>query len=798
MGLVLGFGCLLGLPAIAAVAQTVPSTDGTTNTSTPGKTADAAAKDETVIVTGTRETNKKARDSNSPIDVISSAALARTGEVNVTTALTVVNPSITTQFFGSDAGALTSALRLRGLNPDEVLVLVNGVRRHTTANIYADSGPDEGTTPVDLDMIPMGMIDHIEVLRDGAAAQYGSDAIAGVINIILKSSAAHGNVQGQTGATYQGDGWNASLLADTGVALGDDGFIHIGGDFVHRDHTDRGLPDSRTGVHDNEVFGDPEVTRESLGINFVKPIYHSDIEFYGSLTYAHRHDESFENFRLPSVLPEVFPDGFSPLEVGEENDYATTLGLRGDALLGFHWNFSTTYGADHINVGQRDSVNVSLYDATGFTPTTFHLQGYNQAQWTNNLDLTRDFPVTLLYSPIHLAFGAEQRMDNYTIYAGSPSSYYGSGTQALVGTSPLSVGDFYRDVYAGYADVESHVLRGWDIDIAGRVEHYTDAGNTETGKVATRYDFDSHWAVRATVSNGFRAPTLAEENFSNLEVSPTGASGQLAVNSVAARLLGAVPLKPERSTNFSGGIVAEPVKNLHVAVDVYQIDIRDRIVDGGNYAGDQAIAALTAQGIQLQSGLDPTDVSAQYFSNGASTRTQGLDLTADYRSELSAFGHIDWNLALDLNHTTLRHLSNDTNGNPLLNAQGIAYLTTITPRSKIILDGHWYYRRLDLNLRESRWGQVSDQLTIDSGSNAFSNVDFIPFTDKARWLTDVELGYRILPALRVALGANDLFNTHPTQTPLAGDYLGTTRYDEYSQQIGIDGGYYYLRTSYSF
>ena len=178
----------------------------------------AGDQGEAVIVTGTRETNKKARDSNSPIDIITSASLRQTGATNITTALTLVNPSITLQAFGSDAGALTDAIRMRGLSPDQVLVLVNGKRRHTTASIYADSGPQEGTTPVDLDMIPLSMVDHIEVLRDGAAAQYGSDAIAGVVNVILKSSPTAGEVQAQTGASYHGDGWNSEVLADKGAA----------------------------------------------------------------------------------------------------------------------------------------------------------------------------------------------------------------------------------------------------------------------------------------------------------------------------------------------------------------------------------------------------------------------------------------------------------------------------------------------------------------------------------------------------------------------------------------------------
>ena len=528
------------------------------------------------------------------------------------------------------------------------------------------------------------------------------------------------------------------------------------------------------------------------------PAFQDRAEFYGNLTYAHRHDEAFENFRLASVLPEVFPEGFSPLEASDENDYATTIGLKGDGFLGFHWDLSTTWGADHINIGQKDSVNSSLYAATGFTPTTFQLQGYDQAEWTNNLDLTRDFRLPLLPAPVHFAVGVEHRLQNYTIYPGSPDSYYGSGTQALVGTNSLSAGDYYRDVYAAYAEVETHLTPKWDVDLAGRFEHYTDAGNTETGKVATRYDFNSKLSIRATVSNGFRAPTLAEEHFSNLEVSPTGANGQISPNSVAARLLGAVPLKPERSTNISGGFVLQPIKRLYITADAYQIDIRDRIIDGGSYSGAEAINALTAQGIQLQSGLVASDVTAQYFSNGASTRTQGLDLTGTYPLIFEELGRFDLSAAIDLNRSTLRHLSDDGNGFPLLNAQGISYLTRATPRSKIILDAHWTRGKFDANVRETRWGEVTDLLTYQTGPNAFSQSVFLPYTAKSRWLTDVEVGYRFIPSLGVALGASDVFNIHPTRIPAAGSYLGTAAYDEFAQQIGFDGGFYYLRATLGF
>lgn len=803
------FGTFL---STSAIAQTVVPTSSAkpsgssskglpvVRTAKPKPPAVPSSNDaEAVIVTGTRSSSKRAYQSLSPIDVVSAADLRRTGGTDVRDALVRTIPSISRQTStgNADSGGLTDAIRLRGLNPDDVLVLVDGKRRHTTANIYIDPGLQQGSTPVDLDMIPMSAIDHIEVLRDGAAAQYGSDAVAGVVNIILKKSDHGSNAQVQVGQTYAGDGMNVDVGVDQGARLGRDGYLHISGDFRHQQHIDRGADDARTGTHSNLAFAEPESTRESLAIEAGEQVT-SGIELYGNLTYAHRHGEVFENYRLPSVLPEVFPGGFTPTETIEENDYQATVGLRGDDLFGFKWDLSTAYGSDVDNVGIYNSANVDLYHATGFTPTKFNVINYSNGQWTNNLDLSRDINLPILRHPVHLAFGAEHRYENYKLGAGEPGTYYGSGTQSLVGLRPGDAGNHSRDVYAGYVDLETKVTDKLDIDLAGRYESYTDAGSIETGKLSARYDFTPRLAVRATISNGFRAPTLAEENYTNIAVSPTYATGQVAVNSVAARALGARPLKPERSTNLDAGIVAEPVHNLHVAVDVYQIDIRDRIIEGGTYKGPDALAALESQGISLPANLDPNTVGAQFFQNGASTRTQGLDLTANYPTSLGRFGHVVWNGAIDLNRTTIRHISDDQNGNPLLNAQDVGYLTTASPRSKIILSAFWKLGRYDATLRETRWGQVKDQMTYQEGPNYQSNSVFYPFTAKPRFITDLELGVQITPGVHFAIGANNLLNTHPTRIPAETRYLGVPVYDDVVSQVGIDGGFYYGRVNLSF
>jgi len=231
-----------------------------------------------VVVTGTRESNVKARDSVAPIDVISGAVLEQTGATDLRDALERTLPSLNHQSFSGDLGNLTDSVQLRGLSPDHVLVLVNGKRRHTTASIYADGGPLQGSAPVDLDLIPISAIDHIEVLRDGAAAQYGSDAIAGVINIILKSEDHGGSATATAGQYYEGDGFTGAAGGDVGTGLGDDGFLHLSADYRHHDHSVRSGDDSRTGNFDNDIFGDPQVTRTSTAYNAGKSFANDAVE----------------------------------------------------------------------------------------------------------------------------------------------------------------------------------------------------------------------------------------------------------------------------------------------------------------------------------------------------------------------------------------------------------------------------------------------------------------------------------------------------------------------------------------
>lgn len=762
---------------------------------------------EAIVVTGTREVGKKARDSIAPVDIVTNRQLTGTGQPTLRDSLSLLLPSLTVPTGGFDAGALTDTISLRGLNPNETLVLVDGKRRHTTANIYADAGPSQGSTPVDIDMIPMSMIDHIEVLRDGASAQYGSDAIAGVVNIILKKQNHGLTMRSNTGITSQGDGFQQGVFIDGGMNLNNRGFIHIGGDFVHQDHTVRSGADNRTNTYVNQLLGQPEQTRESVAINAGYDIT-DNVQAYASATYAHRHAESYQNYRLPSTLASypgyasIYPYGYSPIEVLNEDDYELTAGLKG-TLAGWHWDVSSVFGRDYDALDADSTTNVGLYTATGQTPTSFAAQSYNDTQWTNSIDLSRKFRTSFWPYAINVAGGASYRYEAYAIGTGSPASYNYSSSDGFPGTNPANAGKWSRDVAAGYLDISTNLMKHWQLDLAGRIEHYTDVGNTKTGKVSTRYDFSPRFAIRGTFSNGFHAPTLAQEHYSALSVSPTAASGIIAANSAGALANGAAALKPEYSTSAEGGIIVEPIKKLHVTVDVYQIDLRDRIMPGGTIYGSQAYSALAADGFNLPAGSESwtgSQLATHWFANVANTRTQGLDLTANYPTDFGRYGHADWDVAINLNRTRLRHQADSTTGAALLNAQYIAYLTTAYPRSKIIFGGTWHSARNKwaVAVHEIRYGQTTSELTYYTGALAYSTTHFLEFQNAPKWTTNASVTYNITPKWSATIGGNNIFAKYPSVVPEANRYLGVPKYYMSTSQLGMNGGYYYLDVSARF
>ena len=779
----------------SAQASTTAASSGATGAA--GATGATGGSTEQIIVTGTRDPHATARNSVSPVTVVTAAQLRATGQPDLRAALNQILPSLTLPVLAGGNANLVDAFSLRGLTSDQTLVLVNGKRRHTTAVIADYEGPQTGTTPVDVDMIPTALVDHVEVLQDGAAALYGSDAIAGVVNIILKTDTTGGDFQAINGGYYAGDGFTSGETFDKNFALGNSGFFDLSAEYKHQDHTVRVGIDDRVGAALNPFVGNPELNRETIGYNAGYDVTDA-LSLYSFATFGHRNGEAYQNYRTPDTAPQVYPNGFVPQIAVASNDYSFTGGMKYNLPDGWTADLSTTYGGEADEIDIFDTINLSLLDDTGTSPTRFKNATFDDTEWTTDLGFRKSFANTVFASPFNFAIGAQYRYDTYDVGDGDPNSFFGSGPQAEDGLSPISVSHSGRDVTAGYIDGSTHVVKNLQVDLAGRFEHYTDAGDTETGKASARYDLNRYFALRGAVSNGFRAPNLAEEHYTSLGVLPTGAQGILAVDSTAARLLGAQPLKPERSTNFSAGALINPMADMHLTLDAYQIDIRDRIVLGGNYNGAPAIDALEGQGIVLPPGIIPDDVSAQYFANAASTHTRGIDIAWNWVTRLGEYGHVNWDASLNLNETSVLKVANDSNGNPLLSEQGIGYLSTYFPKNKFIIGGHWFYKRLDVALHEIRWGSATSQLQYTQGPNAFSNSLFDAFEITPQWVTNAQVGYKVTPRWRVALGADNLFNAYPREIPPDTQYLGVYKYDYTVEQVGINGGFYYLQANYVF
>jgi iron complex outermembrane receptor protein len=816
----------------------------------------AGSSVEAVIVTGTRQVGLKAADSPAPVEVVGTEALRRVGPPDLIQSLSANLPSFNTEAFGTDTGALTLSAQLRGLNPNNTLVLIDGKRRHSTGNLHVAPGVFQGAATADLGLIPVSAIDHVEVLQDGAAAQYGSDAIAGVVNIILKNADHGGSLSGTGGQYYKNGGKTAAASLNIGLPLGPNGFINLTGEaryhgFSHQGGADRRLFDvngnllpglsaaDAAGVRNapdyprvNHIYGDTEST---LYNGFYNAGYDlgGGLEVYSFGNYSHRKASAYENYRLPSRViaspvlgvqgsastpGELFarPNGFNPREALREDDYSFSAGIKG-TLEGWSWDLSSTYGRDKNEISTLNSANSSLFVDTHTTPTNFFDGAFISSEWTGNLDVSRTFDVGMA-TPLNVAFGAETRRETYAISTGDPASIYKEGGQSYPGFQPTDAASHQRTNYAGYIDFAVNPVTNLKVDLAGRYEHYSDFGNTTVGKLTARYDFNPSIAIRGTVSTGFRAPTLAEEFYSATNVAPTFAVVNLPPNSPAAHLAGFHNLTPEKSNNYSIGFVAHPAERLQITLDAYRIEIRDRIVNTGTLLGllgttvvsPGALAAIAAHGNVLDPSV--TYVGIAVFTNGANTRTQGVELTANYASDFDELGHVDWTVAVNHNETTVTHLqplpatvsSAAFGQTSILSPTAMSTLTSATPKFKAVLGAFFTHGKFSVNLRETIYSSVS---TIIDFSGAGTDPEARRFTVPSAALTDLDVAYNLTDELRINVGANNLFDKRPPGVPNVSNGSGGLRplsgnnvYGEPAQfsPYGINGGYYYARVTYTF
>ena len=803
------FGRAAGLAILAVLSATA------------GRAAaeDASTVNE-IIVTGTRVAGLRAADSPAPIQVLSAPALARVGSPGLIDALALSVPSFNAQAVGGDMANETLSARLRGLSPNHVLVLINGKRRHGVANLAILSSVFQGGAAADLNMIPVAAIDHIEVLQDGAAAQYGSDAIAGVINIILKSAPSGGSASASGGGYFDGGGKTGEVDANAGFGQGSRGYLNLTADARIHDYSNRGGPDQRvvqavqSGAHPdwagladypyvNRIFGDARYEQALLSLNAGYDL--GAAELYGFGTYGRKHAGGWANFRVPDKLPALYPLGFNPIDELQEEDFAGTLGLRGVAA-GWRWDLSSTYGKDADAVNVTHSANVDLFADTGATPSDFHAGDFIASQWTNTLDISRALEVGMA-GPLTLAFGAEHRRETYQIEAGDPASRYKAGSQSYPGFSLTDAGSHSRHNLAAYVELDANPAPGLTLDLAGRWEHFSDFGDTTVGKLTGRYELTPALAVRGTASTGFRAPTLAEEFYSATNVQPNSAFVQLPPNAAAARLIGIDPLKPETSTNFSVGLVARPAPGVLLTLDAYQIGVRDRVVGSGTLYGTYAgalrspavNAAIEANGNVLEnvpfSGIN-------VFTNGVDTRTRGVELVLTAASHLGEAGRIDWTLAANYNTTKVTHVRDTpielaASGQSLFDQVAISTLETASPKVKVILGGLFSHGPWSVDVKESLYGQASRYQDPGDG-NLYLDRQGVKF------ITDLEIGYRLGGGVTVSVGADNLFNVYPDRVSAAAIAASAAAgnpaveiYPAFSA-IGIDGGYYFGKVRWQF
>lgn len=768
----------------------------------------------TVVVTGNRGGEQRTVTSSPvPIDVVSAKQLQSTGKPGLMEALSALIPSLTLpEKTGWDASGMARAPNLRGLSAAEVLVLVNGKRRHTSATLNIN-GINTGAAPADLDFIPISAIDHVEVLRDGAAAQYGSDAIAGVINVILKADTSGTSVT-NAGIGYDGKKQTVQQSLNKGFEIGDGGILQLALDVRSQNDDNKASANGYTyeqayglaGKSTYGGYGTPKINLQTLGYNAELPI-DDRFSLYSFTTYSHRKAEQGQNFRLPTITntittgPNGYPAGYVPTWYIDEDDFQAAFGGKGKVGQ-WDWDLSTTYGRNAAEQGTWDNQNPSLGEAT---PNSFKSGTWISTELTTNLDFKRGFDIGL-QKPLDLSYGFEHRRDGYEVKAGDWASYAdggycvapgncaSSGAQVTNGISPDEASSASRNSLASYVDVGFNPVPDWYVGTALRYEHYNEGvGATRSGKLTTRYDFTPQFAVRATVSNGFRAPSLANSLFSARSttygvvdgVYQSINYGVLPVGSAAARALGAENLKPERSTNFSLGFTLTPTERLSLTADAYVINLRDRITLTNTLLGSEVTQVLLNNGINSTSG-------GQYFINGADTRTKGVDLVGNYSQDLGRFGSLKWTAAFNWNQTQILDYKASTSilGTPyeLMDRQARNLITDIQPKTKLILGGDWSIDRFNLNLALTRYGAYKE--VNDANDRSLDRVY------GAKWIADLDLGYNLTHDLNIAIGAKNLFDTYPKKQGVPSSTM-VSSYGTYSP-FGFTGGYYYTRLTYAF
>ncbi|WP_229415788.1 TonB-dependent receptor plug domain-containing protein [Pseudoduganella armeniaca] len=769
--------------------------------------APAAGDMQTVVVTGTYAKNRRSADSESPVDIIGAKELQATGSTELASVLARVLPSMNfPRPSGADASDAVRPAQLRGLAPDQVLVLVNGKRRHTSAVINVNGTSGRGSAPVDLNAIPLAAIDHIEVLRDGASAQYGSDAIAGVVNIILKKGPRGGDVEVGYGEYQEGDGTQKTVKASGGFSLGDKGWLRLAAEAADRGPTNRAGADTRNNQEPlygqvTQRYGDSDTQPRNVLFNAQYQVgENTDLYAFGQ--FGRRDTEAAATWRsalvaVPGTQPPryeqrtpLFPNGFLPLQNSESTDASLVAGLRGDAA-GWRWDASVDYGRNSFWLDSDNTVN---QDLKAQSPTHFHLGKLTNTQSVANLDLAREIQVAAFSGPLTVATGIEIRHEQYEIGAGDEASYTGSGAQGFAGFRPVNAGKNSRSNQSAYVNLEAQVTPKLSGALATRYEHYTDFGSTTSAKASARYAFNEAVSLRGTASSGFRAPSLAQQfytitttNFSVINGFNTPIeTGTFAVNSAAARAIGSQPLKAEKARNYSIGLQLAPTRNFNTSIDVYRIFVDDRIALSANMTLPVDLRnALARQGVQVGAG--------RYFTNAIDTKTTGVDVVSTYRLDLPNRDRVDFTLAYNHNKNEVEHVADNPelltrNALLLIDRQTVLRTTVGSPKDKLSLGIDYTAPRWGAHAQATQYGKF----TVPQNNPAFDQ------TYGRQWVVDVSASLKLGQNWRVTAGIDNLADSYPDKTTSANNLNvgGVYPYSIWSP-AGFNGRYYYAKVGYS-
>lgn len=857
---------MVGLaPAVPALAQ---------------EEAEATEDSATIIVTGTRRTDRTVADSTVPIDVISAESLVNSGATETNRLLNNLVPSF--NFPQPSLTDGTDSLRpatLRGLAPDQVLVLVNGKRRHISSLLNLNGSVGRGSAGVDMNTIPPLAIERIEVLRDGAASQYGSDAIAGVINIQIKKReggraqasfgkyittmegvaqvASSGLTTAPTGdpvITFTGqdrkrrDGDTYTFASNIGLPVGDSGYLNFTAEYKDRSPTNRsgadlrrqyvtaGDPREATFNRYSHRFGDGESKDMNFFLNAGMDLGER-FELYTFGSYGVRDGNGAGFYRrsldarnrdwsasTTTFIP-IYADGFLPLINSEIRDIAIAGGIRGETA-GWNLDLSVNYGSNRLDYVISNSVNTSLGGAG--SPRKFEAGGLRAGQTSVNLDAQRDIDFGI--GETSLAVGGEWRNENYKIVAGELASYVAGpfsaapfsaapGSQVFPGFSPSTAIDRSRDSFAAYVELDNDFSDQFNVQVAGRYEHFSDFGSTINGKLAARFEPIDGLALRGSASTGFRAPGMAQQFFSTTSTNNVGGTlievGTFPVSSPIARALGSQPLEAESSLNLSGGVVFNMLSGLSVTVDYYNIKINDRITLTENLTGADVVALLQAAGV--------VGTSARFFINGIDTRTQGVDIVGSYRVPDFGVGKLTLTAGFNIsdNKITDRRTFSAFTAQRLFARQESIRLTEGQPKNKVNLGLAWDVGKFGLSLNANRFGDV---LLPDGVTTVAANGQPVTATNpairddirvaagtapgditlKPKWVVDMEVRFNPTEAVQLALGANNLLDEYPDRLPfgtVGGVNFGVNNsFLPYSSQspFGFSGRFVYGRVSVEF